>query len=475
LPPTVVTHAGARASASIAARVRSWFGQRSRDVARMVKGQAQFAFLTFDPDDPGGRPPGVFGSQIVLSRLGRVLTRRVLESGAMVAIENLADDEELADAAAEHGVGSVAALPIQVRGRTVGVASFYLDSAEGLQEEGAREVLDRLRQANLLAAMPLPQRLLPPAEPAQAIPPRPAPAAVVHHMGSSQLGPVPGKPLVDLVSAVLGDAMSRLDAESIRADEMSEANRLKSEFISVVSHELRSPLTYVLGFSEILAERDLPPERSRYYAGEMYRESRRMLQLVNDLLDISRMELGRYSVEQQALELAQEIDQILRNAVPTTDKHQLVTDCPSELVIWADPMRLWQVLQNLVSNAIRYSPNGGEIRVAVSPEVDGRDLAGRPMVRIAVVDQGIGIPAADRDKIFEKFYRVDSELRSKVRGSGLGLSIVQAIVESHGGRIWVESEVGKGSQFIFTMPFATEADRASAAEPVKEDSAPALT
>jgi signal transduction histidine kinase len=474
LTSTIVTQSGAPPT-GLAARIRSWFGRRTRDVARMVKGQSQFAFLTFDPDDPGGRPPGVFGSQIVLSRLGRVLTRRVLESGAMVTVEDLAADPELADAAAEHGVGSAAALPIQVRGRTVGVASFYLDSPEGLRDEGAREVLDRLRQANLLAAMPLPPRVERPPEAPPVVPASPPPARPVVHLKPGQLGAVPGKPLVDLVSAVLGDAMSRLDAEATRADEMSEANRLKSEFISVVSHELRSPLTYVLGFSEILAERDLPPERSRYYASEMYRESRRMLQLVNDLLDISRMELGRYSVDQQALDLAQEIDQILRNAVPTTDKHQLVADCPPDLVVWADPMRLWQVLQNLVSNAIRYSPDGGEIRVAVRPEDGAVDALGRSMVRVAVSDQGIGIPPSDKDRIFEKFYRVDSELRTKVRGSGLGLSIVQAIVESHGGRIWVESEVGKGSTFAFTMPLALETDRASSANPAEEDAAAALT
>jgi signal transduction histidine kinase len=268
---------------------------------------------------------------------------------------------------------------------------------------------------------------------------------------------------------VLGDAMSRLDAEATRADEMSEANRLKSEFISVVSHELRSPLTYVLGFSEILAERDLPPERTRYYAAEMYRESRRMLQLVNDLLDISRMELGRYSVEQQRLRLSHEIDQILRNAMPTTDKHELIADCPPEFVVWADPMRLWQVLQNLVSNGIRYSPEGGQIRVEARLEEGATDAEGRQMVRIAVSDQGIGIPEADRARIFEKFYRVDSELKARVRGSGLGLSICQAIVESHGGNIWVESEVGRGSTFIFTVPLAAEAARSE--EPAEETAA----
>jgi signal transduction histidine kinase len=426
---------------------------------RLIRGRDQFAFLTFDPDDPGGRPPGVLGSSIVLSRLGRVLTRRVLESGGMIAVEDLSDDEELAEAAAEHDVVAAAAFPIHVRGRTVGVASFYLENADSLKSDGAREVLERLRQANLLAATP--------ARRVEIAPPTPAPAPIVH-VTPAQLS-APNRPLVDLVSAVLGDAMSRLDAEATRADEMSEANRLKSEFISVVSHELRSPLTYVLGFSEILAERDLPPERTRYYAAEMYRESRRMLQLVNDLLDISRMELGRYSVEQQRLRLSHEIDQILRNAMPTTDKHELIADCPPEFVVWADPMRLWQVLQNLVSNGIRYSPEGGQIRVEARLEEGATDAEGRQMVRIAVSDQGIGIPEADRARIFEKFYRVDSELKARVRGSGLGLSICQAIVESHGGNIWVESEVGRGSTFIFTVPLAAEAARSE--EPAEETAA----
>jgi signal transduction histidine kinase len=440
----------APAATGLWGRGRGWLARRTRDLVRLIKRHDQFAFLTFDPDDPGGRPPGVLGSPIVLSRLGRVLTRRVLESGAMVAVEDLSHDEELAEAASEHDVAAAAAFPIQVRGRTVGVASFYLESAESLKSDGARDVLERLRQANLLATTPS-QRV-------EITPPAAAPAPIVH-VTPPQLG-TPSRPLVDLVSVILGDAMSRLNAEATRADEMSEANRLKSEFISVVSHELRSPLTYVLGFSEILAERDLPAERTRYYAAEMYRESRRMLQLVNDLLDISRMELGRYSVEQQPLRLGNEIDQILRNAIPTTDKHELVGDCPESFVVWADPMRLWQVLQNLVSNAIRYSPAGGQVRVEARLEEDVTDAEGRQMVRIAVSDQGIGIPEADRARIFEKFYRVDSELKARVRGSGLGLSICQAIVESHGGSIWVESEVGRGSTFVFTMPLAAEGARA---------------
>jgi len=430
------TRAADPAAAGLLERGRGWLTRRTRELLRLIRGRDQFAFLTFDPDDPGGRPPGILGSPIVLSRLGRILTRRVLESGTMVALEDLSCDEELAEAAAEQDVAGAAAFPIQVRGRTVGVVSFYLESAEALKSEGAQDVLERLRQANLQAAAP------------------------IVHVTPAQLG-MPSRPLVDLVSAVLGDAMSRLDAEATRADEMSEANRLKSEFISVVSHELRSPLTYVLGFSEILSERDLPAERTRYYAAEMYRESRRMLQLVNDLLDISRMELGRYSVEQQPLRLGHEIDQILRNAMPTTDKHELIADCPEDFVVWADPMRLWQVLQNLVSNAIRYSPAGGQIRVQARVEEGVTDADGRQMVRIGVSDQGIGIPDADRARIFEKFYRVDSELKARVRGSGLGLSICQAIVESHGGRIWVESEVGQGSHFIFTMPLAAEGARSA--------------
>src|SRR5439155_7238612 len=125
----------------------------------------------------------------------------------------------------------------------------------------------------------------------------------------------------------------------------------------------------------------------------------------------------------------------------------------------ADPHRLQQVMLNLVNNAIRYSPAGGTIilRGALEPAADGEPA----MARVEVADQGVGIPEAELRRIFEKFHRVDNDLKKRVRGSGLGLSICQAIVEGHGGRIWVESEIGKGSTFKFTLPLATAASDSS--------------
>jgi signal transduction histidine kinase len=159
------------------------------------------------------------------------------------------------------------------------------------------------------------------------------------------------------------------------------------------------------------------------------------------------MELGRLSIEPRDVAIAPEIQQIVRNLATTTEIHTLNADCAEALIVSVDPIRFWQVLQNLITNAIRYSPDGGEIDVRgeVDPEVPTR-------ARISVRDRGVGIADDQIDRVFEKFYRVDGELKARVRGTGLGLAICQAIVESHGGQIWVESVVGEGSTFFFTLP-----------------------
>lgn len=406
--------------------------------ARVVGGSDAFAFLTFNPNDPGSGKPSVLGSELGLSNLGRRLTRRVLETGGTVIISDLA--EEAASDGEDIGVGAAIAMPVQARGRTIGVATFFLADTDSLKSDAAGSVLERLRTAHLEAA---PARRQDAEEPALV-------GAVPRRTFGAAGGSSDGRPLVDLVAAVVGEAMTRLDAEAGRADEMSEANRLKSEFVSVVSHELRGPLTYVMGFSEILAERDIGFEKTSHYAAEMQRESRRMLQIVNDLLDMSRMELGHLSVEPRDLAIATEIRQISRNVATSSDKHQIVDDCPPELIVRADPVRLWQVLQNLLTNAIRYSPDGGEIRVTAQrdPEMPG-------LARVSVADNGVGIAPEYQPRIFEKFYRVDGDLKTRVRGSGLGLAICQAIVEAQGGTIWVESELGRGSVFTFTVPLAS--------------------
>src|SRR5919202_4297981 len=265
--------------------------------------------------------------------------------------------------------------------------------------------------------------------------------------------------MFDLVTAVVGEAVGRLDAEFDRAEEMSEANRAKSEFISVLSHELRSPLTYVYGFSELLSSRSVSTEQVNKVAQNIHREAALMLRLVDDLLDVSRMEMGRYQIEPQPVRVMKEVEHLVTQVQSQTDKHQVVVEGETDLVVEADPVRMRQVLQNLLNNAVRYSPAGGRVtvRLGYDPNSVGEDGTPR-MAHLAVADQGVGIPEKELGRVFEKFHRVDGELKQKVRGSGLGLAICQAIVEGHGGRIWVESTVGQGSTFQFTLPLIVEDD-----------------
>jgi signal transduction histidine kinase len=424
-----------------------WLRSLVAPLARRVAPGDRFAIFAFDPDDPVGTMPAVVGSDVALSDLGRALLRRVLTSGTMELVST-AGDPELAEVAAREDVQAAIALPLQVRGRTIGVASFYLGSDKALTGADAQATLARLREATVAPA-PSAARLAPPTE-ASAPPPAP-PSALA----------APAPPMVDLVQAIMGETVGRLDAEFGRAEEMSELNRLKSEFISVISHELRSPLTYVFGFSEILANREVAPEQLKHVAASIHRESELMLRMVEELLDLSAIELGKYRISPQPTELADEINRVVERAQPGAANHRLVGECPPDILVDADPHRLQQVMLNLVNNAIRYSPSGGTITVrGVRERASGDQPA---MARVEVADQGVGIPQAELRRIFEKFHRVDNDLKKKVRGSGLGLSICQAIVEGHGGRIWVESELGKGSTFKFTLPLASESDEVATA------------
>jgi signal transduction histidine kinase len=426
-----------------------WLRSALRPVARSLTPGDRFALFSFDPDDPAGTVPAVAGSRVALSDAGRTLLRRVLASGQIEVVKDAAADADMKDAAAREGFGAAIALPLQVRGRTVGVASVYFDSAETLQSVEALDAIERLRGSHVAIAAP-PVGSPAPAAPTHAAAPAPPPAQ--------------GPSMMELVSAIMGEAVGRLDAEFDRAEEMSEANRLKSEFISVVSHELRSPLTYVFGFSEILANREVSVEQVKHVASSIHRESELMLRMVEELLDLSSIEQGKYPINLEPTDLSVQVARTVERAQPSATNHTLVAESPPSLMIMADPNRLQQVILNLVNNAVRYSPNGGTITVRALVEAPP---AGRPaMARVEVADQGVGIPPHELQRIFERFHRVDNELKKKVRGSGLGLSICQAIVEGHGGRIWVESEVGVGSTFKFTLPLA-----AAAAQPAETPAA----
>lgn len=246
--------------------------------------------------------------------------------------------------------------------------------------------------------------------------------------------------------------------------ERKEVDRLKNEFISTVSHELRTPLTSLRGFSELLLCREWPPEKQREYLRVIQNESKRLTNLLNDFLDIQRIEAGRETYTFEPLDLQPILEQTVTLFSQTSERHSLVLRIPERLpLVKADSDRLKQVLTNLVSNAIKYSPDGGTVTIAAEDQGDA--------IAVRVSDQGLGIAAEDQSKLFTKFYRVDNASTRKIGGTGLGLALVKAIIEDHGGQVAVESEPGRGSTFSLTLPKVTQrslaaVDEAELATPV---------
>jgi signal transduction histidine kinase len=238
-----------------------------------------------------------------------------------------------------------------------------------------------------------------------------------------------------------------------------EADRLKSEFISVVSHELRTPLTSILGYTELLLARQFAPAEQREFVQTVYDEANHLSKIVEDLLGVSRIEAGSMRLNQWVVSVRQMVNELMAQLnVQLTNRHRLVIDVPPQIPpAYVDRDKVKQVLFNLLTNAVKYSPRGGEIILSVQQaEALPDDHPPGDFLLIRVSDQGIGIPPEDLPRIWERFYRVDNSNTRRIGGTGLGLSIVKGLVELHGGRIWAESEHGKGSVFSLTLPIATD-------------------
>lgn len=224
-----------------------------------------------------------------------------------------------------------------------------------------------------------------------------------------------------------------------------EVDRIKSEFVSTVSHELRTPLASILGFTELILTRELKPERQKKYLSTIHNEAGRLTALINDFLDIQRMESGKQGYEKIQVEMLPVIKKVIELQKVQSDRHELTLKfLGGRDVVIGDAGKLEQALTNLVHNAIKYSPEGGKVSVIVF-EKDG-------MVRMEIQDEGLGIPPEAIDKLFEKFYRVDNSDRRSIGGTGLGLAIVKEIIHDHGGEISVKSQFGKGSTFTISLP-----------------------
>ena len=224
-----------------------------------------------------------------------------------------------------------------------------------------------------------------------------------------------------------------------------EVDRMKSEFVSTVSHELRTPLASILGFTELIINRDLKPDKQKKYLNTIYGEAKRLTALINDFLDVQRMEAGKQTYEKKYIEVLPIMERVVENQEVNVIKHQInIHNNEKNIFILGDRSKLEQAFTNIVSNAIKYSPDGGNIDISFYQEGG--------MLKVAVKDEGLGIPESARDKLFTKFYRIDNSDRRKIGGTGLGLAIVKEIMSAHEGDITIVSEYGKGSTFIMSFP-----------------------
>ena len=240
---------------------------------------------------------------------------------------------------------------------------------------------------------------------------------------------------------------ARLAQQAAEVKILREVDRLRSELIANVSHELRTPLGLIkISASSLLmedAEFDRATER-KFLIG-ISEETTKLETIVEHLLDLGRIESGRLRLDKQPTDLGRLVLNAIRSMEALSTRHRLASHFPAEpLVAAVDAKRVEQVLRNLLDNAIKYSPEGGTITVQA--------YADNVQILLAVSDEGIGIPADEWDRVFERFHRVENAITRRMRGAGLGLAVCQGIVEAHGGRIWVESQPGAGSTFCFTLP-----------------------
>jgi PAS domain S-box-containing protein len=221
----------------------------------------------------------------------------------------------------------------------------------------------------------------------------------------------------------------------------------QNTFISVISHELRTPVSIIKGYASTLRRDDATFSAEQYRDGLLVveEEADRLARQIQDLLDVSRLAAGGMRLDLSEWELLPLAEEVVAGFAAQTDSFEFQLRVEERMPpVRADYERARMVLTNLVSNAVKYSPEGGVIRIGARAEGD--------FAIIFVSDQGIGIAPEDQERIFERFFRVDNRLRRSTQGAGLGLYLARSIVEAHGGRMWVESQVGKGSRFFFTLP-----------------------
>jgi PAS domain S-box-containing protein len=264
------------------------------------------------------------------------------------------------------------------------------------------------------------------------------------------------------VTAVIRDVTERKRAEKevrrlqmqytgeleARNRDVERANRLKSEFLASMSHELRTPLHTIIGFAELLQEghEGALNESQKRFVNHIHRDSEHLLELINDVLDLSKVEAGQLTLKREIYPLTRSVGEALDAIRPGAAAKGIMIEERGERnsLIDADPLRVKEMLYNLLSNAVKFTPEGGKVWIDTAEEAG--------FVRVTVGDTGIGIPAEEQENIFDKFYQVGNTTRGVREGTGLGLSITKELVQMHGGWMEVESAPGQGSRFTFTLP-----------------------
>jgi signal transduction histidine kinase len=258
----------------------------------------------------------------------------------------------------------------------------------------------------------------------------------------------------------IGDVMRAFDSMMERTAETTKqveeqreqalsASKTKSEFLANMSHELRTPLNAIIGFSEVLLEPvfGVLTEKQQSYVNDVLDSGRHLLSLINDILDLAKIEAGKMEFEPEKVDLSKLLSSSLRLVAERATKHQIALSLENaENLTWitADQRKLKQLIFNLLSNSVKFTPDGGKVGIRTWTKEDS--------VVVSVWDTGIGIPASEHLKIFQDFYQVGNNMVKSHQGTGLGLSLVRKIAELHGGKVWVESEEGTGSQFFVELP-----------------------
>ena len=229
--------------------------------------------------------------------------------------------------------------------------------------------------------------------------------------------------------------------------EQKDLQERRDAFVSIASHELRTPMTTIMGFSELLLDNETLEPSQREWLGRTHQNSRALSAIVDDMLNVSRIQSGRLALDLAHLRLDVVVDEVLAGIQPDSDAHEFSVEIPAGLpMVVADREKLDQVLINLLTNAIKYSPAGGLIAVSARHEERHERIV------VEVADQGMGIAPEDREHLFSTFHRIRRPETQGIRGTGLGLSIVSGLVRMMRGEVWVESELDEGSRFIFSLP-----------------------